>query len=101
MPWHPHTGADPLEPGEVYELDVEIWPTCVVLPAGYRLALSILGRDFDHGLEPRELGGVVMKGSGPFQHEHPEDRPADVFDADVTLYAGGDRASYVLLPVIP
>jgi predicted acyl esterase len=101
MPYHPHTEAQPLVPGEVYELDVEIWSSCVVLPTGYRLGLSILGRDFDHGLEPRELGGVVMRGSGPFQHEHPEDRPAEIFDATVTLYAGGDRASYVLLPVIP
>ena len=26
-------------PGEVYEVDVEIWPTCFVFPAGYRLEL--------------------------------------------------------------
>jgi len=25
-------------PGETYQLDVELWPTCVVLPAGSRLA---------------------------------------------------------------
>jgi uncharacterized protein len=101
MPFHSHSRAEPLTPSEVYELEVEIWPSCVVLGAGYRLALSILGRDFDHGLEPRELGGVVMRGCGPFSHEHPEDRPAATFNAEVTLYAGADRPSYVLLPVIP
>ena len=29
-------------PGEVYEVDIEIWATCVVLPPRFRLALSIL-----------------------------------------------------------
>jgi hypothetical protein len=42
-----------------------------------------------------------MRGCGPFHHDHPEDRPADIFDSEVTLYAGGDRPSHVLLPVIP
>jgi predicted acyl esterase len=99
-PWHPHRGSHPLVPGEIYELDIEIWPTCVVLPPGYRLALSIFGRDFDHGLEPSELGATFMRGSGPFRHEHPEDRPAATFDNEVTVYAGGDRASFLLLPMI-
>jgi hypothetical protein len=41
-----------------------------------------------------------MRGSGPFRHEHPEDRPAATFDNEVTVYAGGDRASFLLLPMI-
>ena len=99
-PWHPHQFAEPLIPGKVYQLDVEIWPTCVVLPAGYRLALTVLGRDFDHGLEPADLGGRIMRGSGPFRHDHPEDRPASTFENQVTLYCGGDTPSSLLLPVI-
>ncbi len=99
-PWHPHQHAESLVPGQVYELQVEVWPTCVVLPAGYRLALSVLGRDFDHGLEPAEWGGNSMRGSGPFRHDHPEDRPARVFDNELTLYAGGDTPSSLLVPVI-
>ncbi|HEX7404864.1 MAG TPA: CocE/NonD family hydrolase C-terminal non-catalytic domain-containing protein, partial [Candidatus Nanopelagicaceae bacterium] len=101
MPWHPHKIAEPLVPGEIYELDVEIWPTCIVLPAGYRLALTVLGRDFDHGLEPAELGGRIMRGSGPFRHDHPQDRPGSTFDNEITLYVGGDRPSSLLVPVIP
>lgn len=101
MPYHPHDKPEPVTPGEVYEVDVEIWATCVVLPAGYRLALSILGRDFEHSAEPREVGGLVMRGCGPFRHEHPEDRVMPLFDNDVTIYSGGDRASYLLLPEIP
>src|SRR6185312_3663957 len=30
-PWHTHDEKQPLEPGKVYELDVEIWPTCIVV----------------------------------------------------------------------
>lgn len=100
-PFHPHQEEEPLVPGEVYELDIEVWATCIVLPAGYRLALTIQGRDFDHGLEPSAAMGFDMRGSGPFQHVDPVDRPAAVFDNEVTLYAGGKRASYLLLPEIP
>src|SRR6202044_1369102 len=39
-PYHPHESAQPLTPGEVVPLDVEIWPTSVVISAGYRLARS-------------------------------------------------------------
>jgi predicted acyl esterase len=46
-PWHPHDRAEPLTPGEVVALDVEIWPTSVVVPAGYRLAVTVGGRDFE------------------------------------------------------
>jgi uncharacterized protein len=99
-PWHPHRGKEPLVPGEVYRVDVELWATCVVLPAGYRLALTVLGRDFDHGLPPAEPGGTVMRGSGPFLHEHPEDRPAAVFDNEVTLHSSPDRPSSLLVAFV-
>jgi len=100
-PFHPHKFAEPLIPGQIYELDIEIWATCLVLPAGYRLALTVKGCDFDHGLEPVEMGGRIMKGSGPFRHEHPEDRPAAIFDNQVTLYTGDQYPSSILLPIIP
>jgi hypothetical protein len=34
-------------------------------------------------------------------HADPDDRPAAVFGGTVTLHAGGDRESSLLLPVIP
>ena len=102
QPYHPHRDAEPLTPGQVYELDVEIWPTCLVIPAGYRLGLSVLGRDFDHGQEGVDgVLGLSMKGSGPFTHDDPADRPAELFDGEITVYGGGQRASYLLVPVIP
>ncbi len=101
MPVHPHTHREPLTPGEVVELDIELWATSIVLPAGFRFALTILGRDFDHGLEPVTVGNLDYRGCGPFLHEHPEDRPAEIFDNQVTLHADADRQPFLLLPVIP
>lgn len=105
-PYHTHDELQPLEPGVVYELDVEIWPTSIVVPAGYRLALSVFGRDYeyggDHGGGNTQLGSFanVFTGSGPFLHDDPSDRPPDVFGGTTTVHTGGDRASYVLLPMV-
>ena len=35
-PYHTHDEIQPLTPGEIYELDIEIWPTSNVLYEGYR-----------------------------------------------------------------
>jgi uncharacterized protein len=43
---HPRRKNEPLKPGEVVELDIEIWPTSIVVPAGYRVALTIRGKDY-------------------------------------------------------
>jgi predicted acyl esterase len=88
----------------VYELDVEIWPTSIVVPAGCRLALTVRGRDYEY---PSGAGaglgtlGAVFTGVGPFQHNDPRDRPAEIFGKAVTLHCGPRRGSHVLLPIIP
>jgi predicted acyl esterase len=102
-PWHPHERAEPLTPGETVPLDIEIWPTSVVMPAGYRLALTVQGRDFElpgEGPWPATYG-VRMKGHGMFVHTDPHDRPADVFGGTTTLVSGPDQRSFLLLPFIP
>ena len=45
-PYHTHDEEQKLKKGEVVECDVEVWPTCIVVPAGYRLALSVRGKDY-------------------------------------------------------
>jgi predicted acyl esterase len=103
-PWHPHEVREPLTPGEIYELDVEIWPSCIVVPPGYRVAVSVLGRDYAYEGELSEFARTfhyANRGVGPYTHADPEDRLASVFGGTVTLFTGGDHASYVLLPVIP
>jgi predicted acyl esterase len=103
-PYHSHDEEQKLTPGQVYEVDVEIWPTCVVLPRGYRLAVSVRGTDYVYPGGPGaglETLGKVWTGVGPFTHNDPRDRPAAVFGGDVTLHAGPDRQACVLLPIIP
>jgi predicted acyl esterase len=103
-PYRPHDELQPLTPGEVYELDVEIWPSCIVVPAGYRIALTVKGSDYRYEGELSEFARTFHysnRGVGPFTHADPNDRPADVFGVPVTLHAGGRYPSSVLLPVIP
>jgi len=103
-PYHTHDGPQPLEAGEVVQLDIEIWPTSIVVPAGHRLALSVRGRDYEW---QKSTGARLsnfkneLRGCGPFLHDDPRDRPAAVFGGRNTLHAGPGRESYVLVPVIP
>jgi uncharacterized protein len=103
-PYHAHDEEQPLTPGEVYALDVEIWPTSIVVPAGYRIALTVRGRDYVY---PGGSGGRLsyMKneftGVGPFLHDDPRDRPVAVYGGTTTIHCGNGRESFLLLPVIP
>jgi uncharacterized protein len=100
-PWHAHDEIQELTPGKAVELDVEIWPTCIVVPPGYRVALTLRGKDYEY--DGTDAGGAnapyPMKGVGPFTHADPRDRPREVFGRRVTLHF--DRKPYLLLPVIP
>jgi uncharacterized protein len=102
-PYHPHQERELLTPGQPVELDIEIWPTCIVVPAGYRFGLAVRGRDYENDEPPLEIPGATypMRGVGPFNHDDPDDRPAAVFGGRTTLHFDGDRMPYVLLPVIP
>ena len=103
-PYYTHDERWPLTPGEVVELEIEIWPTSLVVPAGYRIGLTVRGRDYEY---PGPSGGRLssfkneLRGCGPFLHDDPRDRPPDVFGGKVTLHFGPDRPAYLLLPVIP
>jgi predicted acyl esterase len=102
-PYHPHREAEPLRPGEAYELDIEIWPTSIVVPAGFRIGLSVRGKDYEYPGAPLAIPGVLysLTGVGPFLHNHSKDRPAEIFGGTNTLHFSGDRAPYVLLPIVP
>jgi hypothetical protein len=103
-PYHTHDEVQPLEPGRVYELDVEIWPSCIVIPPGYRFGLTVRGNDYRYEGELSEFAKsfyYANHGVGPYTHADPDDRSADVFGGRVTLHVGGDHDSYLLLPVIP
>jgi len=102
-PYHTHDRKQPLKPGQVYELDIEIWPTCIVVPKGYRFALTIRGKDYEWEGEATTLSNMKnpMRGCGPFVHDDESDRPPAVFGGKVTLHVGPKRPAHVLLPLIP
>ncbi len=103
-PYHPHDRVEPLTPGEVYECDIEIVSSCIVVPKGWRVALSVRGKDYEYTGELSEFAKkfhYATRGTGGMTHNDPDNRPRDVFSGNVTLHAGGARESYVLLPIIP
>jgi predicted acyl esterase len=102
-PYHTHDAPQPLTPGEPVELDIEIWPTSIVVPAGYRLALSIRGQDYDSHISGGKQSNFKneLRGCGPFLHNDPRDRPTDIFGGQTTVISKPDHRSWLLLPVIP
>ena len=102
-PYHTHDEAQPLTPNQPVDLDVEIWPTSIVVPPGYKIGLTLRGKDYENEGPPLALEGVkyTLTGVGPFLHAHPKDRPAEVFDSVNTLHFAPGEQPYVLLPVIP
>jgi uncharacterized protein len=103
-PYHTHDKKQRLTKGKLVELDIEIWPTSIVVPAGYRIGLSIRGKDYEYG---GASGGRLsnfkneLKGCGPFLHNDPRDRPPALFNGVTTLHFGGGKQPYLLLPIIP
>ena len=85
-PYHAHDELRPLVPGEPTLLELEIWPTSLTLEAGESLRLELRADDTD----------LV----GPMAHDDPGDsRPARA--GAVAVLTGGERASHLLVPVIP
>ena len=106
QPWQPvlaHDELQFLEPGVIYELQVEIWPLSFVFPQGWRLALTVGSTDFQHDLPGPwpEIYGKPMRGSSVLLHDHPEDRTPERFSGEITIHTGGAHPSYLLLPVVP
>ncbi|KIW19377.1 hypothetical protein PV08_03672 [Exophiala spinifera] len=91
-PWHPHreylsTDYSRLVPGEVYPVDVEIWPTNVVMSPGDRLVFEVSSGD--------------TQGAGLFEHNSKEDRSEEVFAGNNHVHFGKDYENWLLMPLIP
>lgn len=75
-PYHSHDQEQKLRPGEVVKVEVEIWPTSMIYEKGTRIRLDVQPHDGQHYFSAYHL-------------------------KNNTIYTGGERASYVLLPIIP
>jgi predicted acyl esterase len=103
-PYHSHDEPWPLTPGNPESLQIEIWPTCIVVPAGHRVGLTVRGRDYEYAhTTGARLSNFKneLKGCGPFLHDDPRDRPTDVFGGQTTLHLGPEHNNFLLLPIIP
>jgi predicted acyl esterase len=89
-PFHHHRVHEPLTPGETYDLEVEMWPASLSLPAGSELRLTITGAD----VLPDEPGLASMA------HDHPRDRHGPAFSGVHTLSTCPAGASYLSLPCL-
>jgi len=89
-----HTESQSLTPGQIYDVDVEIWPASIFLPQGCCLALTVQGKDFERTDEPGPNKGV-----GWFTHDDPTDRPPAIFAGQHTIHTGPEHPSFLLLPV--
>jgi putative CocE/NonD family hydrolase len=82
-PYHTHTDRQWLSTGDIVECHVELWPMCMVFKKGHRIRLDVQPRD-----------GV---GASAYRHYHADYN----IGAMNTIHTGGDRQSYLMLPVIP
>ena len=89
LPRREYRSSDVLavEPSQIYPLDVEIWPTNVVVEAGGSLLFELAAGD--------------THGSGLFKHDHPDDRPRIVRESPNSLHINPDAENFVVLPMIP
>ena len=91
----------------MYQLDIELWPTSLVIPAGYTIAVSVRGNDYVYDGPDETATDTIASfknrftGCGPFIHDDPVDRPAAVFAGTTTIHCGEGLENSVLLPVIP
>lgn len=102
-PYLAHDELQPLTPDEATDVDVEIWPTSIVVPKGYTFALHVRGKDYESDDGPIVIPGVKysLTGVGPFLHDHPEDRPRDIFGGTTHIHYDNGKRPYILLPIIP
>ena len=103
-PFHSHDEKQSLSPGEKVDVDIEIWPTSIVVPKGFQLAVTIRGKDYEY---PHASGQRLsnfkneLRGCGPFLHDDPRDRPPEIFGGNTSIHVDPAQAPYILLPIIP
>ncbi|UZJ55696.1 hypothetical protein CBS101457_005016 [Exobasidium rhododendri] len=79
------TDVQAVEPGEAYEVTIELWPTNVTIAKGGKLVL--------------EVGPKDQQGCGIFVHNHPSDRSHEKL-AGLNILSVGGQSSYLTLPFV-
>jgi putative CocE/NonD family hydrolase len=80
--------AELMKPGEIYKVEIHLYPTANVFTKGHRIRLDISSSNFPRfDLNPN-TGEPLQK------HRR-------MISADNTVYHNSEKASYILLPLIP
>jgi putative CocE/NonD family hydrolase len=80
--------AEPIEPGKIYEYDIDLWATSNVFKAGHRIRLAISSSNFPRFNRNLNTGEATAGATR-------------VVKATQTVYHDAQHPSAVVLPVIP
>jgi len=94
-PWHahhPHDEREPLEPGEVYEFNLNIRPTGTLFEPGHRIGLRIASADSGGwgSFEETDQSWKVSTATGHLKRQSV---------SRVTIHHNADHPSHLILPV--
>ncbi|KAM5511611.1 x-pro dipeptidyl-peptidase (s15 family) protein [Fusarium oxysporum f. sp. phaseoli] len=89
LPWREYLSSDvqPVKNKEIYPVDIELWPTNVIVEKGGKLIFEVSSGD--------------TQGCGLFQHTNPVDRSTAVFAGTNSIHFGDGCENYLTLPIIP
>jgi uncharacterized protein len=83
IPYHTHDDPQPLKPGEIVPVDIEIWPMAMRWHSGEKLRIVVAG----HDLQPPLVPGLPP-------------RPANNAGRHI-IHSGAHYDSHLLAPVLP
>jgi hypothetical protein len=100
-----------LEPGKPYEINVEVWPTSIILNKGHRLRVSVSGTNFPrfdvnshtgqyHNYSWDEIKKAFDEGKLEEYVYTPNPAP-DAKVAHTVIDMSADRPSHIVLPLAP
>jgi putative CocE/NonD family hydrolase len=80
---------EPLEPGRIYELKIDLWATANVFAVGHRIRLEVSSSNFPRFDRNTNTGGTIAQESA-----------ADVRQAVSRVHHDRGRPSHLVLPLI-
>jgi len=92
-PYHTLQDRQPLDPGEPYRFEIEVFPVGHVFRAGHKLSLSISKPPLNDPVPIAKRKSGYKSGSYKYESNQPP--------GTVTIHRGADYPSSVLLPVLP
>ncbi|KAF7891126.1 uncharacterized protein EAF02_001451 [Botrytis sinoallii] len=92
LPYQPYreyrsVDVQEVKPETSYAVDVEVWPTNVVVEKGGKIVLEVSSGD--------------TQGSGIFAHGNEKDRSVDKFAGKNNIHFGDGQENFVTLPIVP